>query len=37
MRVLTDIEPADSPKRVTFFGSPPRAAMLSRTQRSAAI
>lgn len=33
----TDVPPADSPKIVTFSGSPPNAAMLSRTHRSAAI
>ncbi len=33
---LTDAEPADSPATVTRRGSPPKAAMLSRTQRSAA-
>ena len=32
----TDVAPADSPKIVTLPGSPPNAAMLSRTQRSAA-
>ena len=34
---LTDIAPADSPKRVTLSGSPPNAAMLSLTQVRAAI
>ena len=33
---LTEIDPADSPAIVTFFGSPPNAAMFARTQRSAA-
>ena len=33
---LTETEPADSPAMVTLFGSPPKAAMFSRTQRSAA-
>ena len=28
---LTEIDPADSPAMVTFCGSPPKAAMLSRT------
>ena len=32
----TEIDPADSPAIVTFFGSPPNAAMLACTQRSAA-
>ncbi len=31
------IAPADSPKTVTFSGSPPNSAMFSRTQSSAAI
>ena len=31
------IPPADSPKTVTFSGSPPNSAMFSRTQSSAAI
>ncbi len=35
MSALTAKEPADSPKIVTFFGSPPNAAMLSRTHSSA--
>jgi hypothetical protein len=34
---LTDDEPADSPAMVTRRGSPPNAATLSRTQRSAAV
>ena len=33
---LTEIDPADSPAIVTFFGSPPNAAMLACTHRSAA-
>ena len=33
----TDTEPADSPATVTRSGSPPNAAMLSRTHSSAAI
>ncbi|MBP1635330.1 MAG: hypothetical protein H6Q10_1904 [Acidobacteria bacterium] len=33
---LTEKDPADSPKIVTFPGSPPKAAMLSCTQRRAA-
>ena len=33
---LTANEPADSPAIVTFFGSPPNAAMLSRTHCKAA-
>ena len=33
---LTEIEPADSPAMVMRLGSPPKRAMLSRTQRSAA-
>ena len=33
MSALTANEPADSPKIVTFCGLPPKAAMLSRTQR----
>ena len=36
MSALTAKEPADSPKIVTFLGSPPKAAMLSRTHSSAA-
>ena len=32
----TDRPPADSPAMVTLCGSPPKRAMLSRTQRSAA-
>ena len=32
-----EIPPADSPATVTLSGSPPKAAMLFRTQRSAAI
>ena len=36
MSALTENEPADSPKIVTLPGSPPNAAMLSCTQRSAA-
>ena len=36
MIALTEIDPADSPAIVTFAGSPPKAAMFSRTQRSAA-
>ena len=36
MSALTANEPADSPKIVTFCGSPPKAAMLSRTHLSAA-
>ena len=35
--VVTLIAPADSPKMVTLPGSPPNAAMLSRTHSSAAI
>ncbi len=35
--VVTEIAPADSPKTVTESGSPPKAAMFSRTHRSAAI
>jgi hypothetical protein len=35
-RVVTLIAPADSPKTVTRSGSPPKAAMFSRTQRRAA-
>ena len=34
---LTSSEPADSPKIVTFFGSPPKRAMFSCTHRIAAI
>ena len=34
--VPTLIAPADSPNTVTFAGSPPKAAMCSRTKRSAA-
>ena len=34
---LTENEPADSPAMVTFAGSPPNCAMLSRTQRSDAV
>ncbi len=34
---LTETEPADSPAMVTRRGSPPKAAMLSRTQRRAAL
>ena len=34
--VVTEMAPADSPKIVTLSGSPPNAAMLSCTQRSAA-
>ena len=37
MSVFTLQEPADSPKIVTRSGSPPNAAMLSRTHSSAAI
>ncbi len=37
MRLCTDIPPADCPAIVTRAGSPPNAAMLSRTHRSAAI
>ena len=36
-RVFTEPPPADSPKMVTLSGSPPKAAMLSRTHFSAAI
>ena len=36
-RLVTDIDPADSPKIVTLPGSPPKAAMLSRTHSRAAI
>ena len=36
-RVFTEPPPADSPKIVTFPGSPPKAATLSLTHRSAAI
>ena len=36
-RVATLIAPADSPKTVTFAGSPPKAAISSRTHSSAAI
>ena len=36
MSALTANDPADSPKIVTFAGSPPNAAMLSLTHRSAA-
>jgi hypothetical protein len=32
---MTACEPVDSPAMVTFCGSPPKAAMLRRTQRSA--
>ena len=35
--VVTEIAPADSPKTVTCPGSPPKAAMLSRTHSRAAI
>ena len=35
--VVTALPPADSPKTVTRPGSPPKAAMLSRTHSSAAI
>ena len=34
---LTAYDPADSPAMVTACGSPPKAAMFSRTQRSAAV
>jgi hypothetical protein len=34
---FTDMPPADSPKIVTFDGSPPNAATLRFTHRSAAI
>ena len=34
---LTEYEPADSPKIVTFEGSPPKAAMFRWTHRSAAV
>ena len=34
--VVTALPPADSPKTVTWSGSPPNAAMLSRTHSSAA-
>ncbi len=34
---LTDCDPADSPKMVMFVGSPPKAAMLRRTQAMAAV
>ena len=37
MRALTLHEPADSPKIVTLFGSPPKLAMLRCTHWSAAI
>ena len=37
MSVLTEPPPADSPKSVTFFGSPPKAAMFLCTHWSAAI
>ncbi len=36
-RVPTLMAPADSPKMVTLSGSPPKWAMFSRTQCSAAI
>ena len=36
IRVFTLHDPADSPKIVTRSGSPPKAAMLSRTHSSAA-
>lgn len=36
-RAATEPAPADSPKIVTWSGSPPNAAMLSCTQASAAI
>ena len=34
---LTETEPADSPAMVTFFGSPPKAAIFFCTQRNAAL
>ncbi|MEY9484405.1 hypothetical protein RKD26_000199 [Streptomyces calvus] len=37
IRAVTEIAPADCPKTVTLSGSPPNAAMFSRTQRRAAI
>jgi hypothetical protein len=37
VNMLTEIPPADSPKIVTRDASPPNFAMLSFTQRSAAI
>ena len=36
INALTENDPADSPKIVTCAGSPPKAAMFSRTQRRAA-
>jgi len=35
-KAVTLMAPADSPKIVTLLGSPPKAAMLSRTHRNAA-
>jgi hypothetical protein len=37
IRKLALVDPADWPKIVTLSGSPPNAAMLSLTQRNAAI
>ncbi len=37
IRVVTALAPDDSPKTVTAFGSPPKAAMLRWTHVSAAI
>jgi hypothetical protein len=37
IRTLPDTPPADSPKTVTFFGLPPKAAILSWTHFRAAI